>query len=170
MRNAGWSLVELMVGILILGLALVPLALIQSTSVQKTVASLHEVLATRMATEITEQLLMFQVRPGYARIVGTGDLKSLLEGMNDDLGPHTPEIQVPRFIPLTGTSVKLCVGPLRESFCERRIEVKPLPDECLLKGDRFKVTVTVGWTLPGESAPAGKGNHNSQSVIFLRVD
>ena len=166
-----FSLVEVLIALLIVGAVTGPLLFLLSTTNKEASGSLYKIMAAHFANEIAEQLLIWQANPGLAAITQASgkDVKTILEELNAEPFFTNPTKGGPQRFSLGGLRLYLLVSPLHDAFQERRISVEELTMDqsaFLLKGTFYKVTISVGWKLQGETTT----KHFHESVLFLRVD
>ncbi len=147
----GLSLIEILMGIIILSFLLLPLAHLMTGSQRVGKASGYEVMAGQYGWEILSQVR--RLSPFLPALAASGrTLKLLLEdeAVSADLQwvSTAPEL---KGIRLPGTDLALFVSPLDPHFTTRRIEVGAQLDDSglqVLKGGTiWGVRVIIGWRL-----------------------
>ena len=168
----GISILEVAIAIVIAGLAIGPVINLLSVTNKETTGSIYSVTAAHYANEIAEQLLGFDVLPGFKVLCDRSgrDLTQLLEGMNPVL--EDKSIDTARRVPLGNLDVFLLVSPLSSVFQERSISVFPISTGGAfhLPGDYFRVTIRIGWNAqeenPTTTTPVRQVH---ETVIFVRT-
>lgn len=164
-KKTGFSMVELMVAIAIIGLAIGPLILVLSDSNKANKASIYEEMATHYARELAHQFL--RMDKDIAHIVQeakiqTGNsaltFKEVLSPINgassgklSDLSKTQPYC-IPIKIGGKTLDYRLIVSSLiQPAFKNRKIEIVKLStssNNVLKNGNFWKVIITISWADP----------------------
>jgi prepilin-type N-terminal cleavage/methylation domain-containing protein len=170
----GFSLIEVLIGAVIMALTLLPIMGLLTQSTEQTTISHHEWLAVRYVQELSEQLSALArttVGPNLSDLGrSAGGLKPLLESLTPALAAvSSPEI---RMIPLGQTQVGVLVSPLVDPFQERFVKVDPVSRAGLGldsgSGALFRVTIGVRWYPDGMKTRAAL--RTIETSLFLRGD
>lgn len=173
----GFSMIELMVAIVIIGLAIGPLILVLSDSNKANNASMYEEMATHYARELAHQLL--RMDKDVPLIVGEANcsFKIVLESINGTSAGKLSDLNMkkPYCIALRkGANVldyRLMVSPLIQPiFKSREIKVKKLDvssNDVLKTGNFWNIIITIKWIDPN-SGRAVEKELNMDVVIHER--
>ncbi|MBF0407154.1 MAG: prepilin-type N-terminal cleavage/methylation domain-containing protein [Candidatus Riflebacteria bacterium] len=170
----GFSLVEIVVALFVMGLAVAPImGLMSQTNIDST-ASMYEVLAGNYATELGEQLLDLSLnrsQPRFKQIEADThqSIKDLLEGLNESLSDTS--VTNPRAVFLPTSKIGIMVSPLDPAFTKRKITVEPVTGltYSVMYGECYRVLIQLAWRLQGEST-ALPAKHSHEAMILIRKD
>jgi len=171
MRRAGFSLVEIMIACVVIGLAAAPMLGILSSSNRTSKASVFEIMAVQYAEELGEQLLRLSQRLKSIRDATGVDIKTLLEDplVVNALNPQNPPAFAPSIIHIPGTNIILLCSPLSPNFTARVMKVDQLDTsgkQVLKNGIFWKVTIGLAWHLHSTDPVV----HNASFSLVLRED
>jgi len=171
MTRRGFSLIEVMVACLIIGIAAAPMIGVLSSSNRTSKASVFEILAVQYAEELSEQLLRLSQRLKAMRDVTTKDIKTLLEdpSVATALAPTAVAAAGPTVVPIPGTQIVLFCSPLNPNFIARVLRVDALSNagKLVLKtGNFWKVTIGLAWRMSANDPQI----HNASFSVILRED
>ncbi len=164
----GLSMVEMMVAVVIIGLAIGPLLGTLSSSNKMTNASIFEEMAVHYGRELSDQLMrlssQFSNIVDDARIAAADPSINLGNILNDPgfmakLEEHTPQTRpIPLQVNGTELPVRLIISPIDQAFVKRRIVVTSLPsstNQVLNDPGFWKICIEISWKdkLSGRDTP-----------------
>ncbi|MBF0500945.1 MAG: prepilin-type N-terminal cleavage/methylation domain-containing protein [Candidatus Riflebacteria bacterium] len=169
-RGRAFSLLEVLVATVVIGLAVGPLINVLSSSNRVSNASIYEVMAVHYASELAEQLqrLSSQLK---SMCNGTGKtVKQLLEDPTflAELGSFGNGSLDPQLIQIPGTRITLFLSPLHPRFTCRTILVSKLnttTQQILKLGTFWNATIALSWNLA-----EGEVEHSASFSVILRED
>ncbi len=171
MRRAAFSLVEVLVACVVVGLAAVPMLGMLSSSNRTSRASVFEIMAVQYAEELGEQLLRLSQRLKAIREVTGESIKTLLEDPQvvAALNPQTPPAVEPGIVRIPGTEIVLLCSPLNPNFLARVVKIEQLDTagkQILKNGIFWSVTIGLAWRMTKNDPVI----HNASFSLVLRED
>ncbi|MEW6709803.1 MAG: hypothetical protein AB1403_08290 [Candidatus Riflebacteria bacterium] len=175
--SQGLSMVEIMVAVVIIGLAVGPLIGVLSSSNKMSNASIFEETAVHYSRELADQLL--SLSPNFSDIVAdaqalTGDTSINLGSILNDTGFQTilethgtTTTAIPLQINGNELPLRLLVSPLEKAFTRRRIKATVLDTSAntTLKTDKFwKVQIELSWV--DRNSGRNEPRHVNMSIVI----
>ena len=163
--RAGFSLLEIVVAVLIVGLALGPIITLLGSSNKASNASVYEIMASMYSAELGEQLQRLAPRLKDLRMKTGMDILVLLTDpeLERKIGPEGSTAGKPFMMHLpvpdpSVTDVAFFLSPLDPAFTERKFLVTKLDNsDPRLKvfkngtGDYWDVTISLAWKQPADT-------------------